>query len=448
MVEVTQVKEHSPAQKAGVQAGDILLSIDGHDIRDVLDYRFFTAADRLSLFLHRGPDLLTLTLEKGEDEDPGMEFATPLMDKKHACRNGCIFCFIDQLPKGMRSSLYFKDDDTRLSFLHGNYVTLTNLSDADVERIIEMHISPVNISVHTTDPDLRVKMMRNKRAGEVLKYLRRFADAGLSIQGQIVLCRGINDGEALTRTLNDLSGYFPALESVSVVPVGLSDHREGLFPLEPFTKEDARAVLGQVNGMGDEFLRRFGTRLVYCSDEWYLTAEEPLPPESYYEGYPQLDNGVGMLRSLLEEVAQFFAEHPHLRTRSRTVSLATGMAAAPTLIRIADELCARCPSLTVHVYPVRNDWFGHRITVAGLLTGRDIVAQLRGKPLGDELLIPPNALRAGEDVLLDDMTTADLSAALGVPVRAAGGDGRQLLLALMGADGHRRRTVRRCPHEP
>lgn len=442
MVEVTQVTKDSPAQRAGVLPGDCLLSIDGHDIRDVLDYRFFSAECRLSLLIHRGPELLTLTLEKGEYEDPGMEFATPLMDEKHSCRNKCIFCFIDQLPKGMRESLYFKDDDTRLSFLHGNYVTLTNLTDADVDRIIEMHISPVNISVHTTDPDLRVKMMRNKRAGEVLKYLRRFADAGLSMQGQIVLCRSVNDGEHLTRTLRDLAAYYPSMDSVSVVPVGLSDHREGLYPLQPFSREDATAVLSQVNGLGDEFLQAFGSRFVYCSDEWYLKAEKPLPPEEYYEGYPQLDNGVGMLRSLIEETNVFFSEHPHLRCRKRTVSVATGTAAAPTISRIAEALVARCPELTVHVYPVENDWFGHAITVSGLLTGRDIVAQLSGKPLGDELLIPPNALRAGEEVLLDDMTVSDLSDALGVPVRAAGENGDELLLALLGGD-HRRHHLRR-----
>ena len=437
MVEVTQVSENSPAQRAGVLPGDCLISIDGHDIRDVLDYRFFSAECHLSLLVHRGPELLTLSLDKEEYEDPGMEFATPLMDEKHSCRNKCIFCFIDQLPKGMRKSLYFKDDDTRLSFLHGNYVTLTNLTDADVDRIIEMHISPVNISVHTTDPELRVKMMRNKRAGEVLQYLRRFADAGLSMQAQIVLCRSVNDGEHLTRTLRDLATCYPSMDSVSVVPVGLSDHREGLYPLEPFSREDAAAVLMQVNGLGDEFLRKLGTRFVYCSDEWYLKAEKPLPPEDYYEGYPQLDNGVGMLRSLMEETHVFFEEHPHLRCRRRTVSVATGTAAAPTISCIAKELCARCPELTVYVYPIENDWFGHAITVSGLLTGRDIVAQLSGKPLGDELLLPPNALRAGEEILLGDMTVSDISRALGVPVRAAGEDGAQLLMALLGGDHHR-----------
>ena len=282
MVIVQDIIMGTPAHKAGVKARDKLLAINGHSISDVLDYRFFGAERTLLLDIERDGAPLSLTLHKGEYEDPGMCFATPLMDQKHTCHNKCIFCFIDQLPKGMRKSLYFKDDDTRLSFLHGNYVTLTNLTEADIDRLIEMRISPINVSVHTTNPELRVKMMKNKRAGEVLSYLSKIADAGLSIQGQIVLCRGINDGEELRRTLNDLATYYPALESVSVVPVGLSDHREGLYPLTPFEKEDALEVIQMVDQIGEGFLAKYGTRLVYCSDEFYLKAEKPLPKEAYY----------------------------------------------------------------------------------------------------------------------------------------------------------------------
>ncbi|MBP5209968.1 MAG: DUF512 domain-containing protein, partial [Clostridia bacterium] len=304
MVTVKEVLPGSPAARAGVLPGDTLLDIDGHSIRDVLDYRFFLREDRVTLGLCRRGQNFRLPLDRREGQDPGMTFETPLMDDKHACRNGCIFCFIDQLPRGMRETLYFKDDDARLSFLHGNYVTMTNFTDEDVDRIIEMRLSPVNVSIHTTEPELRVRMMKNKRAGEVLSYLRRFADAGLTLAGQIVLCRGVNDGEHLLRTLTDLEAYLPSLSSVSVVPVGLTDHREGLFPLTPFSREDAAAVIRQVDGFGEQMLKKHGTRIVFCADEWYLKADLPLPDEDYYEGYPQIDNGVGMLRSLIEEAGR------------------------------------------------------------------------------------------------------------------------------------------------
>ena len=431
MVEIIDVIPHSPSALVGVEKNDILVAVNGHAIRDVLDYRFFTLETQLTLSILRQDQQLSFTVKKEEYEDLGLCFATPLMDEKKSCRNGCIFCFIDQLPKGMRESLYFKDDDTRLSFLHGNYVTLTNLTDEDIDRIIEMRISPINVSVHTTDPDLRVKMMKNKRAGIVLSYLDKIAEAGLSIQGQIVLCKGINDGEHLEKSLRDLAKYHPAMQSVSVVPVGLSAHRQGLYPLEPFEKEDALAVISLVEALQKEFLETLGTRLVWCGDEWYLKAELPLPTETDYEGYPQIENGVGMLRSLSEEVEAYLASLPSRRRgKLRRLSIATGVAAAPTLEDIARAIGEKYP-IAVNVYPIVNDFFGHTITVSGLLTGQDIVAQLKGKDLGETLLISQNCLRAGERVLLDDMTVEDMEQALGVRIVPIPDDGQALVDAIL-----------------
>lgn len=433
MVEITNVIPLTPTALAGVQAGDILVAVNGHAIRDVLDYRFFTLECGLTLSVLRGDRQLSFEIKKEEYEDLGLEFATPLMDEKKSCRNGCIFCFIDQLPKGMRESLYFKDDDTRLSFLHGNYVTLTNLTEEDIDRIIEMRISPINVSVHTTDPDLRVKMMRNKRAGEVLSYLGKIADAGLSIQGQIVLCKGINDGEHLKKSLRDLAKYHPAMQSVSVVPVGLSAHREGLYPLEAFTREDALEVIAAVEELAKEFLDTLGTRLVWCGDEWYLKAGLPIPREEDYEGYPQIENGVGMIRSLLQEVEVSLEALPGKRKSARRVSIATGVAAASTMEKISQAIYDK-RKVAVSVYPIRNDFFGHSITVSGLLTGQDIVAQLKGKDLGEVLLISQNCLRAGETVLLDDTTVEDMEKALGVSIVAVPDDGQALVNAILGEE--------------
>ena len=428
------VKRRSYAQKAGVLAGDELLAVNGHSLTDVFDYRFYTAELDVSLSLCRdGKPFEVFIRKKREEDELGLEFATALMDEKRSCRNGCVFCFIDQLPKGMRSSLYFKDDDTRLSFLHGNYVTLTNLTERDVERIIEMHMSPVNVSIHTTDPALRVQMMKNKRAGEVLSYLKRFADAGLVIRGQIVLCKGLNDGEYLQKSMEDLANLFPALDSVSIVPVGLTDHREGLYPLSPFSKEDAEAVIEQVHAFAEAFQKKHGSRLFFLADEFYLKAQKPLPNEEDYEGYPQLDNGVGMLRSLWQEV-EFSIKHMSLKPckRARRVSIATGLAAAPMLKDVAALCMKNDPRLSIEVFAIENRFFGKNITVAGLLTGKDITEQLAGKDLGDVLLISKNALRAGENVLLDDMTTNDIARRLSVKVVPVGEDGMELYAAIKG----------------
>ena len=435
MVKILAVLPRSIAEKAGIHGGDVLVSINQNEIRDVLDYRFYLTDTNVSVTLMRGEEPYTVHINKGEYDDIGLEFETPLMDKKHTCQNGCVFCFIDQLPPGMRESLYFKDDDDRLSFLHGNYVTLTNLKDADIDRIIKMHISPVNVSVHTTNPDLRVKMMKNKHAGEVLSYLGRMADAGIALCTQIVLCKGLNDGAELDRTMHDLIEYHPSLRSCAIVPVGLTKYREKLYPLEAFSPEECAAVIEQVNAFGEECLQKFGTRIFYCSDEFYVRAGLPLPPEEYYEDYSQIENGVGMLTSMKSEFdfeLDYLDELLDGFRAPRTVSVATGMAAHEHISSLAKELMARVDGLTVKVYPIVNNFFGPSVTVAGLLTGTDVVEQLSGKDLGDELLFPAVMLRADGDVFLDDMTPAELSERLGVPVCPSENDGAKLIAALLG----------------
>ncbi|MBO5938484.1 MAG: DUF512 domain-containing protein [Clostridia bacterium] len=435
MVTITDVLPRSRAAKAGIRANDVLVSINGHEISDVLDYRFYLAEERLTISLLRDGKPLTVKIKKQEYDDIGLDFETPLMDKKHSCENKCVFCFIDQLPKGLRSSLYFKDDDSRLSFLHGNYVTLTNLHDKDIQRIIDMHISPVNVSVHTTNPDLRVKMMKNKRSGEVLSYLKRLADAGITLCCQIVLCKGLNDGEELTRTMHDLAALYPAMESTSVVPAGLTKFRDGLYHLEPFTPEECSAVIDQINAFGNACLAHYGSRLFFPADEFYIKAGRPLPDDEFYESYAQIENGVGMLTDLRTgfvyemEQADEYAER---FSAPRTVSIVTGEAAHAELRAISDDLEARFRGLTVHVWPIKNNFFGELITVAGLLTATDMIDQLSGKELGDALLFSATSLRAEGDVFLDDLTPDDLSRALGVPAIPVPSDACELIRSVLG----------------
>ena len=433
MVEITGVLPRSRGAKKGIQAGDILLEINGHPIHDVLDYRFYLAERTVKLLLHRGSELLEITIRKEEYDDIGLEFATPLMDKKHRCENGCIFCFIDQNPPGMRESIYFKDDDSRLSFLHGNYITLTNLHDEDIDRILEMHISPVNVSVHTTNPDLRVKMMKNKRSGEVLKYLRRLADAGTKLRGQIVLCKGINDGAELDRSLRDLYTYYPAMDSVSIVPCGLTAHRAKLYPLEPFDAADCKQVIEQVTRFGDKCLSECGERIFYASDEFYVKAGLPLPDGSFYGEYTQIENGVGMLTSFADEFHSLLRMlDDEEKAVHREVSVATGEAAFAMIDGLAKEAEAACPGLTCHVYAIKNNFFGGQVTVTGLLTGKDMMEQLADKVLGEELLLSRTTLRNEGDLFLCGMTPEELSERLGVPLCFTENDGAAFLENLLG----------------
>ena len=415
MTVVRHVDPRSPAHRSGVRAGDTLLEINGTPIVDVLDYKFYSYDPRLELTL-LSPDgtRRTVHVRKEEGQDLGLDFETYLMDRARSCANNCIFCFVDQMPPGMRDTLYFKDDDARLSFLMGNYLTLTNLSKREVQRIIDLHISPINVSVHTTDPQLRVEMLKNKRAGESIDIMRRFAAANITMNCQIVSCPGINDGPALDRTLKDLSEMYPGVASVAIVPVGVTKFREGLCPIVPYTKEQAAAVIAQVEAFGKEFMKEHGTRLAWCSDEFYLLAGQPLPEKPFYEDMAQLENGVGMLRLLLSQ-AEMALDEPELG-ELLPFSVATGVSAAPFIDQILQKAKEKVPQLQGHVYPIRNRFFGETITVSGLVTGQDLIAQLKGQELGQRLLIPSNMLRAGESVFLDDVTLADVERELGVTV--------------------------------
>ncbi|MBO6039650.1 MAG: DUF512 domain-containing protein [Oscillospiraceae bacterium] len=411
--------------------GDRLLSINGNVIRDVLDYKFYAYDRSLHLVLARADGSeYQLHIRKPEGGDLGLDFETYLMDRPRSCANNCVFCFIDQLPKGMRPTMYFKDDDARLSFLLGNYITLTNLSKREIERIIALHVSPVNISVHATNPELRCRMLKNPRAGECMNIMRRLADAGIRMNCQIVCCPGWNDGEELDRSMRELAALYPGVWSVSIVPVGLTRHREGLEPLIPFTPEHAAETIDQMTAFGNECLEKLGSRIFFCGDELYLKAGRELPPDEFYEEYTQLENGVGMLRLLETEFtsALRLMDDPG----PQRFSVACGVAAAPLLQKLTDMVRARFPLVEGAVYPVLNDFFGRSITVSGLITGGDLIAQLQGKPLGDRLLISQNMLRREERDFLDDVTLLQAEQALGVPIIPTESDGFELLDAMCG----------------
>ena len=429
MVEITGVLKGTPAARHGIRVGDQLVAINGNLIVDVLDYRYYLCEKKLVLSLCRDGKEFSVNIKKGEYDDIGLEFETFLMDKKHSCRNKCIFCFIDQLPRG----IYFKDDDSRLSFLQGNYITMTNLSDEDVERIIKMKMSPINISVHTTNPELRVKMLKNPNAARSLDYLRRFAEAGTEIGCQIVLCRGINDGEELARSMHDLAAYYPAVKSVSIVPAGMTRFREekGLYPLTPFTKEEAAAVVKQVETFAEHCLAAYGTRIFYVGDELYLEAGLPIPDAEYYEEFHQLEDGVGMIASTKQE---FFAalEDADADDRAREISIATGVAAYPLMCELSEALTKKYPNIKIHVYEIKNNYFGELVTVAGLVTGKDLLEQLKGKPLGEALYISQNMLRHEGDLFLCGMSIDELSESLGVEICQTSSDGYDIFDALLG----------------
>ena len=436
MVKIKSVEERSYAKKAGIKPLDTLVSINDNEITDVLDYRFYLAENvvKLTLLDEDGKEY-SVKIKKGEYDDIGLEFETALMDEKHSCRNGCIFCFIDQNPKGMRAPIYFKDDDSRLSFIHGNYITLTNMYDKDIERIIKMRISPVNVSIHTTNPELRVKMMKNKRSGDVLRYLDDFKNAGLSMCGQIVLCKGVNDGDELLRTLRDLSAYYPEMGSVSVVPAGLTKHREGLYPLTDFTPEEAAAVIDMVDSVAAEQLKKYGSRQFFAADEFYLKSGRPLPSTEYYEDYPQIENGVGLLRSFSDEFGMAVEDIEDMIAtleEERTVTVVTGVAAYDMLAGFSKKIMELCPLLKVNVVKIINEFFGESITVSGLLTGKDMYNQLKDIELGEELLIPASALRAEDEDFLCGMTLCELADKLGVKVTPVGSDGYEFAEAVFG----------------
>ncbi len=411
--------------------GDALVSINGHRILDVLDYKFFAYDPRLEVVLRRpGGEEVCVHVRKSEGGDLGLDFESYLMDAPRSCANNCVFCFIDQLPKGMRPTLYFKDDDARLSFLLGNYITLTNLSPREIERIIALRVSPVNVSVHTTNPELRVRMLRNPRAGESIAVMRRLAEAGITMNCQIVCCPGLNDGAELQRTMEDLAEMFPAVHSVSVVPVGLTRFREGLYPLTPFTAEHAAGTIDLVTAFGDRCLEKLGSRVFFCGDELYLKAGRPLPPDEFYEEYTQLENGVGMLRLMETEFrsALKLGGEPD----GRPFSIATGTSAAPFFRQLLELAEKEYGQIRGRVYPIENDFFGRSINVTGLVTGGDLIRQLQGRELGERLFISWNMLRRQEQDFLDDVTLEEASAALGLPVIPTEADGFALFDAMCG----------------
>ena len=431
-VKVIGVEKHSPLKRK-VKAGMQLVSVNGNKIHDFLDYNFYIAEENLELVFEteNKRKRKTVRLRKNQYDDIGLTFENYMMDKERSCANRCIFCFIDQLPEGMRKSLYFKDDDARLSFLFGNYMTLTNISEREIERIIKMHISPVNVSVHTMNPELRVKMMGNARAGKVLAYLDKLKEGGIQINAQLVLCPGINDGEELAFSLERLQAYYPQLQSVAVVPVGLTDYREGLYELEPYTPESAAAVLDMVERYEQHFLEQFGTRLVFAADEFYLKAGREIPPSDFYEDFPQLENGVGMWALLREEFIEALAA-VEPRETAGSLTLAAGVAAAPLFDYLIDLFHKKCYNIFVNVVAVENRFFGSKITVSGLLTGSDLLAEFEGRELGEKLLIPKAMLKNDEAVFLDDMTPAQLSERLQVEVVPVECSGEALLKELLG----------------
>ena len=437
----------SIGEELELEPGDVLLTIDGEEIEDIFDYDYMTDSESFVMTVQKkNGEEWELEIESG-GEDLGLTFENGLMSEYRSCRNKCIFCFIDQMPPGMRETLYFKDDDSRLSFLQGNYITLTNMSDRDIDRIIRFHLSPINISVQTMNPELRCRMLNNRFAGEALKKIDRLYEAGTEMNGQIVLCKGVNDGEELRYTIERLAAYAPHMQSVSVVPVGLSKFRDGLYPLEPFTKEDACQVIDLIEEWQKKLYEKHKLHFIHASDEWYILAERELPEESRYDGYIQLENGVGMIRLLYEEFMDALGEKED-DGKTEELSMATGFLPYPYLKRLLDRMAEVYPGRKIHLYPIRNDFFGEMITVAGLITGQDLVAQLKGKPLGSRLLLPSVMFKSGEEVFLDDMTRTQAEDALQIPINIVKSGGYDLLSAILDREAAEEQTTEHGMYEP
>ncbi len=444
---ITAVAKGSIGEELELEPGDILLTIDGEEIEDIFDYNYMTDSESFVMVVQKanGEDW-ELEIESG-GEDMGLTFENGLMSDYRSCRNKCIFCFIDQMPPGMRETLYFKDDDSRLSFLQGNYVTLTNMSDRDIDRIIRFHLAPINISVQTMNPGLRCKMLNNRFAGEALKKMDRLYEAGTEMNGQIVLCKGVNDGKELEFTIEKLTAYIPCMQSVSVVPVGLSKFRDGLYPLEPFSKEDACEVIDAIERWQEKIYRDHGIHFIHASDEWYILAERSLPEEERYDGYIQLENGVGMLRLLYEEVTDALDGRTDDK-KTEELSMATGYLPYPYIRQLLEKLHAIYPGRKVHLYPVRNDFFGEMITVAGLVTGQDLIAQLKDKPLGERLLLPAAMFKSGEEIFLDDVTKVQAEAALQIPINIVKSSGYDFVDAILDPEAAKMQTAEHGSYEP
>lgn len=429
-VKIFDVTTGSHADKAGIKKGETLLSINSNEIVDVLDYRFYQVNRKLTLEVaDENKNVRTIEMTKGEYEEIGLEFETYLMDKQHSCRNKCIFCFIDQLPKGMRESLYFKDDDSRLSFLFGNYITLTNITEHEIDRIIKMHISPINVSVHTTNPELRCKMMNNRFAGDTLKYLKRFADAGITLNCQIVSCPGINDGDELVRTLTDLENL--GVNMTAIVPVGLTRYRENLYPLVPYNKETAGQTIDIIEKMGDECVKKHGRRIFFPGDEFYLLAEREIPSPEFYEDFSALEDGIGMIAYLTDDVSWKLEELDADESLCHKVTIACGEGVFPYMKRIMSMINEKFPNITINTRAIKNNFFGGGVNVSGLVTGGDLIDQLRGDDLGDRLIITSSMLRFENDLFLDDVLTDDVERELGVTLVPVNNNGNDLVEAVI-----------------
>lgn len=431
---IAQIMEDSPAERAGLAPGDIIKKINDVELVDIFDYHYYSDdADITVELLHEDGTTSSVFVQKEEGEDLGVIFCNGLMDDYKSCSNKCAFCFIDQMPPGMRETLYFKDDDTRLSFLQGNYVTLTNMKMADLDRIIAYKLGPINISVHATNPELRVKLLHNRFAGDILDKIRKLYEAGIPMNAQVVACPGLNDGAELDRTISDLLQFAPVMSSMSVVPVGVTKYRDGLFPLRTYTKEEAGKVIDQIEHWQQEAMKQVGNHFVQASDEWYILAGRPLPEANRYDGFIQLENGVGMLRLLHEEVLDALEDiKKPLFMKKRHVTIATGKLAAPFMKELADLITDKFNRVSVDVVAITNEFFGEEITVSGLITGQDLIKQLKTKDLGDCLLLSNTMLRSGEEVFLDDITLSQLQAALQVKTRIVQSDGRDLVYAIIG----------------
>lgn len=429
-VKIFDVTTGSHADKAGIKKGETLLSINSNEIVDVLDYRFYQVNRKLTLEVEdENKNVRTIEMTKGEYEEIGLEFETYLMDKRHSCRNKCIFCFIDQLPKGMRESLYFKDDDSRLSFLFGNYITLTNITEHEIDRIIKMHISPINVSVHTTNPELRCKMMNNRFAGDTLKYLKRFADAGITLNCQIVSCPGINDGDELVRTLTDLENL--GVNMTAIVPVGLTRYRENLYPLVPYNKETAGQTIDIIEKMGDECVKKHGRRIFFPGDEFYLLAEREIPSPEFYEDFSALEDGIGMIAYLTDDVGWKLEELDADESLCHKVTIACGEGVFPYMKRIMSMINEKFPNITINTRAIKNNFFGGGVNVSGLVTGGDLIDQLRDDDLGDRLIITSSMLRFENDLFLDDVSTDDVERELGVTLVPVNNNGNDLVEAVI-----------------
>ena len=429
---IKSVDPGSIADELGLEPGDRLLSIDGHELEDIFDYEYYIENESIMVVIaKKNGEEWELDIEN-DYQDLGLTFENGLMSDYKSCHNKCVFCFIDQMPKGMRETLYFKDVDSRLSFLQGNYVTLTNMKDKDIERIIKFKLAPINISVQTTNPELRCKMLHNRFAGEALKKIDRLYEAGTPMNGQVVMCKNLNDGDELDRTIRDLTRYIPCMESVSVVPVGLSKYRDGLYPLEPITAEDAAKTIDIIEKWQKKVYAEHGIHFIHASDEFYILAGRELPEEERYDGYIQLENGVGMIRLLTTEVHEALDELEGDEEKEE-LSIATGKLAAVYLAGFLEEIKKKFPNRKVHLYPIRNDFFGEMITVAGLITGQDLIAQLKDKPLGSRLLLPECMFRSGEEVFLDDITRQEVENALQVSVNIVKSSGQDFVNAVLHA---------------